>query len=84
MDSARYEKFQQYIWADTCLIRKININDVEFKDLLRHPYLNYDMVKAIFKYKKKVVTITSIRELRDENIISSEKYSSIAPYLDSD
>ena len=81
MDSSRYKKFHKYIRVDTSLIRKININDVEFKELLRHPYLNYTMVKAIFKYKNKVATLASIRELRDKNIISPEKYTQIAPYL---
>jgi len=81
MDSARYHGFHQFILVDTNKILKINLNMVEFKALLRHPYFDYEMVKGIFNYKRKVKQIRYASELNSANIVSSIKYSKIKPYL---
>lgn len=36
---------------DLSVTRKILINKAEFKSILKHPYLDYDDVKAVFKYR---------------------------------
>ena len=81
MDSARYLGYQQFILIDTSKIRKININMVEFKALLRHPYFDYEMVKEIFNYKRKVKQIRTASELQSANVVSLTTYSKIMPYL---
>jgi len=81
MDSARYLGFQQFILIDTSKILKVNLNQVEFKALLRHPYFDYEMVKGIFNYKRKVKQIRSASELQSANVVSSIKYSKVMPYL---
>lgn len=52
MDSARYDGFKAHIRVDTSCIRKIPVNTAEFRDLLRHPYLDYETVKLIVNYRK--------------------------------
>jgi len=81
MDSIRYQKFHQYIKVDTSKISRININQVEFKELLKHPYLDYEMVKEIFNYKRKVKQIRDIEALRSSKGINNKTFARIKPYL---
>ena len=37
---------------------KVSINQSEFKQLLKHPYLNYDAVKCIFGFRNKSDSVT--------------------------
>ena len=53
MDSARYATIQPYIILENKEIRKLEVNRDEFKTLLRHPYLEYDQVKAIVNYRER-------------------------------
>lgn len=53
MDTARFETIQPYLRLDHPDIRKINVNRDEFKVLLRHPYLEYEQVKAIVNHRER-------------------------------
>jgi DNA uptake protein ComE-like DNA-binding protein len=48
-----YNKIEKYILVNDSLIEKIDINNVSFKKLLRHPYFDYETVKSIFNNKPK-------------------------------
>jgi DNA uptake protein ComE-like DNA-binding protein len=81
MDSSRYRQFSDNITIDTGKIRKININHVEFKDLLRHPYFDYDLVKCVFNYRRITKNISNIAELRSLECISDSLFLKIKPYV---
>ena len=53
MDSARFDIIKPYIILDNKEIRKLEVNRDEFKTLLRHPYLEYDQVKAIVNHRER-------------------------------
>ena len=53
MDSARYATVRPYLLLDTTGIRKLEVNRDDFKTLLRHPYLDYEQVKAIVNYRER-------------------------------
>ena len=62
-DSAkeRMDEWQRnWLKADERLIKKIDINKADFKELLKHPYLNYEQTKAIVNYRDKHRHIESI------------------------
>jgi competence ComEA-like helix-hairpin-helix protein len=84
MDSARLNNIVNHITIDTSSIAKIEINDVEFKQLLRHPYFNYSLVKAIFNHRDKIKRFNSINQLKDIETISPEIFKQIRPYLSVD
>lgn len=52
MDSTRYHGIMNNILVDTSLVRKIPVNEAEFKALLRHPYLDFETVKLICNYRE--------------------------------
>lgn len=81
MDSSRYLQYYQFISIDTNMIQKIDLNNVEFKTLLRHPYFDYEMVKAIFDYRRKHSRIKSNSELLKHHLMNNEEFRKTKPYL---
>lgn len=63
LDTARLKQFEKHIFIDTSSILKTNINTTTFRDLLRHPYLDYDDVKKIVNYREKRGVINSWKSL---------------------
>ena len=42
----------QRVFADSLAVRKIRINEADFKALIRHPYFQRTEVSAILKYRE--------------------------------
>ncbi len=76
-----YRDIEKYIVIDTALISKIRINFAEYKDLLRHPYLNKLQVESILNYKEKNGAFESIAAIRLVSEIDSVTYSKIKYYF---
>ena len=64
MDSARYATVRPYLTLETTDIRKLEVNSDEFKTLLRHPYLDYDQVKAIVNHRERKGLIRNWEQLK--------------------
>jgi DNA uptake protein ComE-like DNA-binding protein len=82
VDSARFCSLREQVWTDTLLVRKFNLNSTPFKDYLRHPYFEYHLVKAIFRYKDEHKTFHSVGDLRSIPLITPPLYDRIRPYLE--
>jgi DNA uptake protein ComE-like DNA-binding protein len=63
MDTARFETIRPYLVLETNDIRHLDVNNDEFKTLLRHPYLEYDQVKAIVNYRERKGLIRDWKQL---------------------
>jgi DNA uptake protein ComE-like DNA-binding protein len=70
------------ILIDTLRIKKIEINTAGFRTLLRHPYLEYEDVKAIMNYREVMGQISNIREIRQNHLVQDSTLDRIRPYLD--
>jgi DNA uptake protein ComE-like DNA-binding protein len=82
MDSSRFELFKNNISINADKIDKININKVEFKQLLQHPYFDYELVKSIFRYKDQQGKFKSIEELKKVNQVNDSLFQRISWYLE--
>lgn len=69
-----------YIQVDTSLITKIDLNKATFKEILHHPYISYDMTKAIVKKRDKG-KYKSVNELLEFDILPDTIFSKVRPYL---
>ncbi len=63
------------------IIKKINVNTVSFKELLKNPYINYDLCIKIFNYRDEVAELQDISELKKIKDFPSDKYHRIVLYL---
>ncbi len=69
------------IFVDISAIRTFKLDSASFKDLLRHPYLEYEDVKALVKYRDFKGKIQSKNELQENFILADSVLQKISPYL---
>lgn len=81
MDSVRFSGFVKLIRIDTSGIRKLDLNRATFKELLAHPYLEYDQVKEIVRYRDKKGQLTSPGQLWSAGIIADSLKGRLSHYL---
>lgn len=81
IDSDLLTEIGQYIIIDTSAIKKININEASFKEIVHHPLISYETTKNIVTYKRIVGVIKNIQELRDNNIVSADEYGTLKNYI---
>lgn len=77
-----FEKISGSLEIDTTLIRKININEASFSELLRHPYISYEQAGKISKFLQQNNKIKSPDVLLENNIIDSIAYKRLRHYLE--
>ena len=81
IDSSHLRKIDSYIEVDTDQIEKININAVVFKDLLRHPYFDYNTTKEIMNVRSRVGAFQSLEHIKREANLSDSAFSRQKYYL---
>jgi DNA uptake protein ComE-like DNA-binding protein len=81
MDTLRFNQFKNQVMVNPGLVKKIDLNQATFKEMLRHPYFEYYLVKAVFNYKDEIKAFDSIGQLRSIPVMYGELYEKIAPYL---
>lgn len=67
--------------ADERFINKLDINNADFKGILRHPYINYEQTKAIVNYRNKHKRIESINVLELFEEFQKEDIERLRHYL---
>lgn len=81
IDSEMYSRISPYITEDPNFT-KIKVNELEFNQLLRHPYLNYGQVQAIINLRDKKGNISSTNELSMLDEFTKDDISRLQPYLE--
>ena len=71
----------KYFMIDTLAIRKMYVDSASFRNLLRHPYLQLEDVKALVNYRDFRGQIDSIQEVSDNNLLPDSTLEKISPYL---
>lgn len=78
LDETLFQKIQGFLSIDAGLIQKINVNTAEFKALVHHPYLGYEMTKLICNARRKSpFTAQSFCELP----FIDDRCAQVMPYL---
>ena len=76
-----YEQLAPWFMINKESITTLDLNHTDFKELLRHPYLSYEQVKAIFAYKRKHGPIHSIKQLQFLEEFSHTDLERLSYYL---
>ena len=82
MDHDRAGRILPLIMIDTSLVQRIGINSVTFSGLLRHPYLDYENVRALMQYREVRGSIRSAGEISINGLLPDSVINRIFPYLD--
>ncbi len=67
--------------GDSAEIRQLDLNKATFSQLVRHPYLNYEQVKAICNYRQKYGKVRYWRELSLTELFSEADTVRLKAYV---
>ncbi len=81
MKASKYETILNYVTIDTTLTTKIDVNKVEFKQLLRHPYFEYETTKTIINARKKAGGFSSLEDVKQNCMLPDSLFHKISPYI---
>jgi competence ComEA-like helix-hairpin-helix protein len=81
MDSARLQGFIHEIKIDTSKLKKLDVNQASFKELLAHPYLEYEQVKAIARFRDRKGLLDSPGQLLAAGVLPDSLWFRLSPYL---
>ena len=82
MSAETIERIRNQVFIDSSAIRKIRIDSATFGELLRHPYLEYEEVKALVGYRDFKGEISSAIELKENHILPDSTIKKIDGYFD--
>ena len=78
-DSVRFAGIFSHIKLDSVATRKVRVNHDDFKTILRHPYIEYDDVKKVVKYRESKGMIKDWESYK--NIINRDPDDRLEMYL---
>lgn len=82
MDSVRFRLISPNIAVNPSLIKKIDINNVTFKELMRHPYFPYELTREIILTRKKMKKFGSYDDIRTVPGINDTTFYKIKAYIE--
>lgn len=68
--------------SDSVSIKRLNINKLSIRQLMKHPYIGYYRASAIVDYRRVHGPITNIHVLRNLSHFSEEDIEKLKPYID--
>ncbi|MCF6171834.1 MAG: helix-hairpin-helix domain-containing protein [Bacteroidales bacterium] len=80
-DSGLLEQRSRAIMVDTAFVRKLDINRAGFKQLVRHPYISYELTKYIVNTRQANGGFNSVQELKGSPLVSEPLFGKLRPYL---
>jgi DNA uptake protein ComE-like DNA-binding protein len=81
LDASKYAEITGQLRADPRLLKKININTAQMKDLRNNPYLRYKQINALIEYRKQHGNYSNIADLDKVVLLSPQTVARLAPYL---
>lgn len=76
-----YEKIATTIRSDSIDLQKIDINKASMEELKQHPYIRWEIAKAIVRYREAHGLFHSLEQLKGIWNIPPETLAKIEPYL---
>lgn len=76
-----YNQIKKYLTIDATKIKKLNINFVEYKTIIYHPYIDKKKASNIINYRERHGFYTSVKQLVDIGILTDEEYQKLKYYL---
>ncbi len=81
MDTVTLKKLISSFTVDGSAVRKMDLNAATFKELLHHPYLEYEDVRLIVNYRDKHHPLDSLGQLFEINGLDPDLIRRVQPYL---
>lgn len=60
---------------------KLNLNIADERALGRHPYISYDLAKAIVRHRKTYGVFSAVEDLKEVHLIDDTTFAKLSPYV---
>lgn len=60
---------------------KLNLNTADVRVLGKHPYISYDMAKAIVHHRKTYGAFSKLQDLKEVHLIDDNTFAKLLPYV---
>ncbi|MBI5541818.1 MAG: helix-hairpin-helix domain-containing protein [Bacteroidia bacterium] len=77
-----YSKIENLVLIDQSVVKKINLNKAEWKQLIKHPYFPKDVTNKIIEYRKIQGKIQNVQEMVYNKMITQDQADKIKSYSD--
>ncbi|MEI8006773.1 MAG: helix-hairpin-helix domain-containing protein [Bacteroidota bacterium] len=81
MDTSLYNLIREHIIIKSDSVRKIDINTISFKELMKHPYFPYEITRAVILYRQKHKLFRTVDELHQLEGVNDSVFRRIMPYV---
>ncbi len=77
-----FQRIKSMLILSAMAIKKININKATEEELKLHPYLRWQLAKAIIAYRNEHGLFQKLDDLKNIMAFSEEAFTKVAPYLE--
>ncbi len=77
----KYHRLKKYVEVSPAVYRKININDADYSDLLKHPYIDKKAAYIISEHRRLKGRYGSVEELKKMHGLADSLLVKLTPYL---
>jgi DNA uptake protein ComE-like DNA-binding protein len=84
LDEDKYHSLKEWFVIGNDPIATINVNNADFKSILRHPYISKEQTKEIFSYRNKNIRIENMEQLSAHPLFTDSDVERLTPYLSFD
>ncbi len=81
MKRSAYNLIKGYLFVDTSKIKRIDLNRATFKQLLHHPYFNYETTKKLVQARDRVHGFSTFWQVKTETRLPDTLLNKIRHYL---
>lgn len=82
MDTVRYNRLKDEVLVNPFDIETINLNSADIEMLKKHPYIRYNLAKAIVNYRTQHGPFNSVSDLSKIHLIKPETLEKLRPYME--
>lgn len=82
MDDKRYRSIAKHFTITNKIIKKININTMNIKEIASHPYIDYSLAKEIVVFRQNYGAFTDINQLKIIHLMDDTTFMKITPYIE--
>ena len=76
-----FQRIMPFLQNETQLVKKLDLNKAGVDELKMHPYIKYNIARAIISYREQHGSYTSVESLKNIGAIDKVIFEKIQPYL---
>ena len=81
IDTVLFASIENKLIVDIGSVSKINVNRASIDELSKHPYIDYNVAKAVYNYRQQHGDYSKLEDLKKSYLVNDIIYDKIAPYL---